>query len=77
MKKHLAGVHCFIDSPDGQYVFSGSSDFLIAQWKVYPVHDMNSNNLVRVFNGHTSYVRCLYAENEVLFSGSDDGTVKV
>ncbi|EPY33778.1 hypothetical protein STCU_01988 [Strigomonas culicis] len=70
LRKHLSCVYCMAES-EGRSVFSGSSDFYIAQWRV------RDGQLLRVLSGHTNYVRCLLAERAALISGSDDGTVRV
>ncbi|CCW66217.1 unnamed protein product [Phytomonas sp. Hart1] len=76
LHKHLSGVYCLEGCGSGwkgcdDVVYSGSSDFLIAQWKV------NVGQLLRIFKGHSNYVRCLYAEGATLVSGSDDCNVRV
>ncbi|RNC46809.1 hypothetical protein TcCL_NonESM03411, partial [Trypanosoma cruzi] len=55
----------------GGYVYSGGSDFKIAQWSA------EDGKVIRVLHGHTNYVRCLYAEGNAVVSGSDDCTVRV
>nr|CCC94224.1 unnamed protein product [Trypanosoma congolense IL3000] len=67
--KHAGGVYCLAEF--GGYVYSGGSDFKIAQWYA---EDMR---LVRMLHGHSNYVRCLYAEGNAVVSGSDDCTVRV
>ncbi|CCW63123.1 unnamed protein product [Phytomonas sp. EM1] len=76
LHKHLSGVYCLEGCGSGwkgcdEVVYSGSSDFLIAQWGV------EKGQLLRLLKGHANYVRCLYAEGAVLVSGSDDRTVRV
>ena len=67
--RHTGGVYCLAEF--GGYVYSGSNDFEIAQWKASNVQFM------RQFTGHSNYVRCLYAEGSLLLSGSDDATIKI
>lgn len=69
LKKHVSGVYCMSSNRDS--VFAGSSDFTITQWK------KENGQLLRVYNGHTNYVRSLYAEGTSVFSGSDDQTIRM
>ncbi|RNE96852.1 hypothetical protein TraAM80_09699, partial [Trypanosoma rangeli] len=69
LNKHAGGVYCLAEF--GGYVYSGGSDFKIAQW------DVRDGRHVRMLHGHTNYVRCLYAEGSAVVSGSDDCTVRV
>ncbi|RNE95193.1 uncharacterized protein Tco025E_10127, partial [Trypanosoma conorhini] len=69
LNKHAGGVYCLAEF--GGYVYSGSSDFKIAQWGA------DDGRLIRMLHGHTNYVRCLYAEGSAVVSGSDDCTVRV
>lgn len=69
LRKHVSGVYCL--ASDAGMVYSGSSDFSIAQWRVA------DGQLLRVLKGHGNYVRCLYSEGMAVISGSDDRTIRI
>ncbi|EPY41402.1 hypothetical protein AGDE_02522 [Angomonas deanei] len=71
LHKHISGVYCLAHNSSMKCVFSGSSDFHIAQWRV------TDGRLLRVISGHSNYIRCLFSERAALVSGSDDGTIRV
>jgi WD40 repeat protein len=68
MRGHTGGVLCLQVLSD--YLYSGSTDTNIHCWN-------RIGNLVRVLNGHHASVIALTAdlENNLLFSGSEDGTL--
>lgn len=70
MHKHMSGVYCLAQNR-GRVVYSGGNDFQIAQWRT------EDGALLRMFRGHANYVRCLWAEPELLISGSDDATIRL
>jgi WD40 repeat protein len=72
LRKHTAAVTCFAEF--GGYVYSGSEDQRIVQWRA------THSSFVNFFTSqspHQGPVRCLYAEGNAVVSGSTDGTVKV
>ncbi|KPI85243.1 hypothetical protein ABL78_5696 [Leptomonas seymouri] len=70
--KHTAAVTCLAEF--GGYVYSGSEDQRIAQWRA--AH-LSFSNLFTSPLAHQGAVRCLHAEGNAVVSGSDDCTVKV
>ncbi|PSN50314.1 hypothetical protein C0J52_10118 [Blattella germanica] len=66
---------CATLSHDEQYIIIGSSDFKISVW------DVDEHRLVKEFQDHNAWVRCLDtywgASYQMLLSGSDDKTIKI
>jgi len=72
LRRHAPGsVHCLAPQVGGHCVFSGGQDNMIYMWEATTLEWM------RTFSGHTRAVRCLLADSDRLYSGSDDGTIAV
>ena len=65
---HEKDVNCIVLSTDDKYLFSGSDDTSIIQWKVC------DGSILKKYEGHTNYIcfLALSANNNVLVSGSND-----
>ena len=68
--KHHAGPVSTITHSNGN-VFAGSCDFKISQYS------STTCLFVRLLHGHRLPVRCLRMVGDILYSGSDDKTIKV
>lgn len=70
--QHAGGVNCMVELEGS--VYTGGVDWKIGLWNPETV------TFERLFYGHAGGVRCLYpfsgATGSILFSGSDDGSIK-
>eukprot|EP00755_Sulcionema_specki_P013890 Sspe_Gene.9025::Locus_3038_Transcript_1_1_Confidence_1.000_Length_1263::g.9025::m.9025 len=73
LKRHAQGtlIYCLVPQIGGHCVFSGGQDGQIYQW------DVRTYECIGQFSGHRNAVRCMIADADVLYSGSDDGTIAV
>eukprot|EP01063_Lacrimia_lanifica_P024452 TRINITY_DN32357_c0_g1_i1.p1 TRINITY_DN32357_c0_g1~~TRINITY_DN32357_c0_g1_i1.p1 ORF type:complete len:1690 (+),score=748.32 TRINITY_DN32357_c0_g1_i1:442-5070(+) len=73
LRRHGPGskIHCLTPQIGGHCVFSGGQDGQIYQW------DIRTHQCVNQFAGHRGGVRCLIADADILYSGSDDHAIAV
>eukprot|EP00760_Papus_ankaliazontas_P014115 PhM_4_TR15961/c0_g1_i1/m.45734 len=71
--RHSGPVNALAIHHDGssRYMFSGSADFQIMQW------DVETYAWIGQFRGHRNAVRSLALDGDILYSGSDDATIRV
>eukprot|EP00126_Sphaerothecum_destruens_P005782 Sdes_comp19037_c0_seq2m9609 len=67
---HSDFIKCLLVSPDGGFLFSGSSDATIRKW------DVQSRRCLQVFEGHKRAVEDIFIQGSFLFSASSDSMVK-
>ncbi|KAI8973419.1 putative smu-1 suppressor of mec-8 and unc-52 [Mycotypha africana] len=70
---HSQGVTCIRFNRDASEILSSSYDHTIK------IHKVKSGELVKLFEGHTSFVNSVMysSDNTTIISGSNDGTVKI
>ena len=70
LKGHAGTVTSVAFSPSGKILASGSADQRVRLW------DLTTGKLLHTFSNHTSKISALaFAKDDVLVSGSSDGTV--
>ncbi len=73
LQKHAGGVHCLAQAPAGAsrgFVCSGGADWKLVMWSL-------EGKFIKSFAGHTGGVRCALVLGMTIWTGSDDGTVRV
>ncbi|CAJ0947927.1 unnamed protein product, partial [Mesorhabditis belari] len=68
---HMGDIWTILESDDGKYIFSGSSDQTVRVWCG------QTGAQLHVLQGHTDTVTCMSLQGTTLVSGSDDGTLRV
>lgn len=72
--RHSGGVQCLCAAPNAGgrgFVVSGGSDWKATMWQ------LDGKRLLKTFNGHTGAVRCALVLGLEIFTGSDDGSIRV
>lgn len=73
-RHHSGGVQCLCASPGAGgrgFVVSGGSDWRMVMWT------SDGSRVLKTFSGHTGGVRCCIVLGLEIWTGSDDGTVRV
>ena len=73
LHKHAGGVHCIAQAPASAsrgFVCSGGADWKLIMWSL-------DGKFIRSLAGHTGGVRCVLVLGMSLWTGSDDGSVRV
>lgn len=76
---HTKPITSMVFSLDGKYLFSGSNDYTIKIWSIFPDKIATKSNLVTTLAGHTKEVTSLSLspDGKILASGSKDNTIKI
>ena len=70
LRRHKGGVTCIVPDAEGHNVWSAGLDFTIIHWNSQGV-------MLNELHGHTAGVLWLIPMGPRIWSGSEDGTVKV
>ena len=71
---HTGGVKCICPAPSAGgrgFVVSGGADWRMNMWQ------MDGSRVIKTFSGHTGGVRCATVLGLEIWTGSDDGTIRV
>eukprot|EP01137_Pigoraptor_chileana_P025271 Opistho-2@94509 len=69
-KGHSSHIYTVCPDPSGQRLFTGGGDNVIVEWSVA------TEERVRLFKGHTDWVRDMQIVGKFLYSGSNDATIR-
>ena len=70
MRQHNGGVYCITVHERTQRVFTGSNDFTCLQWST-------KGEFLKLFAGHKNGVRAVLPLGPLIWTASDDQTVRV
>eukprot|EP00741_Cyanophora_paradoxa_P018493 tig00021070_g17855.t1 len=73
LRGHNGFVRCVSVTPDGRYLFSGAAPYPA----LHSDSDTRSNACIKVLQGHQREIYSIVAHNNMIFSGSEDNTVRV
>lgn len=69
-RRHTGGVHSLATGLDSERVWSGSNDFTCIMWN-------GQGEFLKLYAGHSNGVRCTLTLGPLLWTGSDDHTIRV